>query len=682
MVISFIILNYRSEKYLEKCLSSIGKNISDLEYEIIVVNNDPEKLKLSLDVPALKILDICSNVGFSKACNLGAKIAKGKFLYFLNPDTELLDNDIANSLFLLDKHDIGILAPSLITADGKTQPWGSGTEITPLKTLLTNFFQTKKPYLSESASVSTVDWVSGAAFLIKKDLFEKIGGFDENFFMYFEDVDLCKRVKNTDKKILLLSSSRVLHHGGGSSENNHDQKKIYYASQDHYFKKHFGLIQSKIITIVRKPFVAIKNSRNLLFHLFLSLCAFLPLQFALNPTKDIDLAVIRVLIPLFFITCLFIISAKKGCSQIKNKTTYYISAFLAMTLFSFFFSQNLQWSIRKLAFLFSIFPIYFIALFLLTTEERKRKTVTALVFGGSLVSFFAILQFSFQFFLGIDRLYSFLGKFIMPFFIGNNFSKEVLNYPSWLVNSNGITYMRAFAPFPDPHMLSYFVGMLLPWSIALWSQSASHKKLFLITSFLLAICDIATFTRGGYLALMVSAIIILPLVSRKTAWKILSGICLFAFLFFAVPKNPVTSPIAGRITATFDINEGSNQGRIAIWKSALSIISRNPQGVGIGSYSLAIDKNATYRTPIYTHNIYLDIAAELGIIAAFIFLMTIATTLKNFLEASKENPFYIAGIVSIAIFAIHSLVESPLYSVHVLPLLLIILAISSKNKRY
>ena len=222
--------------------------------------------------------------------------------------------------------------------------------------------------------------------------------------------------------------------------------------------------------------------------------------------------------------------------------------------------------------------------------------------------------------------------------------------------------------------------MLLPWAVALWATSKSHKAFFLLASFVLAVCDVATFTRGGYLALIVAAIVILPLVSRKTAWKILSGVTLFIFLFFVVPKNPVTNPVAGRITSTFNINEGSNQGRLAIWKQALTVISKHPQGVGIGSYPLAINPEATYRTPIYSHNIYLDIAAETGIITALIFILIIGTSLTNFWRISRDNSFYVAGVASITIFTIHSLVENPLYSVHVLPLFLIIIAISSNTK--
>lgn len=94
-------------------------------------------------------------------------------------------------------------------------------------------------------------------------------------------------------------------------------------------------------------------------------------------------------------------------------------------------------------------------------------------------------------------------------------------------------------------------------------------------------------------------------------------------------------------------------------------------------YSLAVDPNADYREPIYAHNLYFDIAAELGIPAVVIFVSLLFMVFKNFWIAAKKQPFLIAGVYSITAFSIHSLVESPLYSVHILPLFFIIIALGA-----
>ncbi len=705
MDLSFIILNYHSEKYLPRCISSLEKNAAGFKYEIILVNNNPEELELAFTSPFIQILNTFSNIGFARGCNLGASIATGKILFFLNPDTQLLGSTLATKLSLFDNEAIGIIAPSLLTETGLPQPWRAGQAITPFSTILQNLCLKKNSLFTPKNPTTELAWVSGAALLIKKDLFEKIGGFDEKFFMYFEDVDLCRRISQLGKKIILLTEPKVLHYGGGSAENNQLQKQHYYRSQAYYFEKHFGKLQASLMRVFRNFFLAFKKLltsafETKLFALFIGLCTLLPFQFALNPTPTVDLALIRVLILGLFLSYIsfyfkkkqsfnhsplqfknYLFPALKKYFRLESKLTLLILIFLGLNIFSILFSENIFWSLRKLAFLFSIFPLYFVARFLLNSPRRKRQTTSALVLGGAAVSLFALIPFIAQFFFGIDVIYLFLAKNIIPFFIGHTFAKEVLAYPSWLVSSGGINYLRAFAPFPDPHMLSYYTGMLLPWSLALWATSKAHKSFFLVATGLLLLCNIATFTRGGYLALIATAILLLPLVSKKTASKILAGIFLFLFLFFMIPENPVTNPVAGRVLSTFDLQEGSNQGRLAIWKQALTVLASHPQGVGLGNYPLSIKPDATYRTPIYTHNLYLDLAVETGLSNAGVFIVLLLLALKNFWQSAKTNSFYLAGLASLLIFAIHCLVESPLYSVQVLPLFLIILALASSLEK-
>ena len=391
------------------------------------------------------------------------------------------------------------------------------------------------------------------------------------------------------------------------------------------------------------------------YKFFLIFCFLLPFQFALNPFPGVDLAVVRIIIPLFFTVGLFLISKSKSFSFLKNKESYCLLAFLFLAVASLGFSDNLSWSIRKLSFLLSIFPIYFVVAYFLKKQESWRKIFVMLVAGAALLAFFAIIQFFLQFIFGIDSVYAFLAENIAPFFLGNSFSQAVLTYPSWLVNSEGATYMRAVANFPDPHMLSYYFGLLIPWSLALWSTSQNYKKIFLIFSFLLIIADIMTFTRGSYVAIIASSLIIMPIVSKETVKKLIFGIIIFIFLLITMPHGPVT----GRFVSSFDLQEGSNQGRILNWEQATKIIVSHPLGVGIGMYSLAIKPEASYREPIYAHNLYLDIAAELGIPALLIFVYFLFLIFKGFWQLAKKNPFFVAGIASLSIFAVHSLVESP-----------------------
>jgi len=422
----------------------------------------------------------------------------------------------------------------------------------------------------------------------------------------------------------------------------------------------------------------LQSGDNSVYYLLLLFCILLPFQFALNPKVGVDLAIVRVFIPLLFLTWLFISIKNRAAILQKNTLTYLFAAFLFIATISLVFSSNLDWSLRKLAFLFSILPIYLIASCVLNTPARKRGAVTALVGGGATLASLAILQFTAQFIFGIDAVYGFLANNVSPFFLGNSFSKAVLAYPSWLVNANGITYMRATAIFPDPHMLSYYFGLLIPWSIVLWHDSKKYSYWFFFATLLLIVADICTFTRGGYIALIAGSLVVLPLVSRATMRKIILAIILLTLFFTIAPHTPVAS----RLSSSFDVTEGSNVGRLSNWQQAILIIKNHPLGVGIGMYSLAVDPNVDYRTPIYAHNLYLDIAAELGLTAMLIFLAILLFTFIYFWNAARTKPFFVAGVSSITIFAIHSLVETPLYSVHILSLICLIIALSVGIKKY
>lgn len=417
---------------------------------------------------------------------------------------------------------------------------------------------------------------------------------------------------------------------------------------------------------------------NIPYYLLLALCALLPFQFALNPAPGFDLAIVRVIIPLLFLSWAIISLKNKTYLLLLNKMTFLFALLFILATVSLFFSHNLFWSLRKLFFLFSIVPVYFIASSILTTRNKQRVILTALVGGASALAIVAIVQFASQFIFGIDPVYTFLAQNITPFFLGNSFSQAVLAYPSWLVDAGGTTYMRALAIFPDPHMLSYYFGILIPWSIALWITSKKYSRLFLISSIFLIVADVCTFTRGGYIALIAGALVTLPLVSRSTGIKIITASAMLALLFMVVPHNPV----AGRLISSFDINEGSNIGRISNWQQARTIIAAHPFGVGIGMYSLAVDPNADYREPVYAHNLYLDIAAELGVVAAIVFMAILFFAFISFWQAAKKDAFFIAGVSSITVFSIHSLVETPIYSVHILPLICIIIALSTLTAYY
>jgi len=255
--ISIIIPNYKSKRYLRKNLSSICEKIALVRKEIIIINNDKEENleDIQEEFPNIKILDHKKNVGFGAAVNLGVKKSSGKYLFFLNPDCEIISDNIEQiiSEFETNKK-VGIIGSQLVGMDNEIQEWIAGKEVTLWNLIRNNICFSSSQKICSSREKTKVHWVSGAAMFIKKGLFDEIGGFDERFFMYFEDVDLCKRVRKIGKIICFFPKFKVKHIGGGSCLNKKIQKRDYFDSQRYYFKKHNGKMGFCILKILQNTF--------------------------------------------------------------------------------------------------------------------------------------------------------------------------------------------------------------------------------------------------------------------------------------------------------------------------------------------------------------------------------------------------------------------------------------------
>lgn len=247
--LSIILINYRSANYLNNCLASIEGALPLLDHEIIIVNNDSLERELSFTASA-RVIHLEKNMGFAFAANVGAAQASGDTLLFLNPDTTFeFGNFVAVLEYLKNNKSVGIVGLQLTNASGGKESENYGKKITPLRLILNNILPKKNIH---AATAETVDWVSGGALLIKKYSFEKLSGFDENFFLYYEDVDLCLRAKKLGFSVIFWPEISFRHASGKSFESLHEQKRIYYESQKYYFKKHFGKFTAFFIDILRK----------------------------------------------------------------------------------------------------------------------------------------------------------------------------------------------------------------------------------------------------------------------------------------------------------------------------------------------------------------------------------------------------------------------------------------------
>lgn len=252
-MVSIIIVNYKVKKELLNCLKSIIDSEPKTKYEIIVIDNDNKKIikkDILKNFPKVVYLKNKNN-GFGQANNLGAKFSRGKYLFFLNPDTLIQKESLDNLLkFINTKKDIGIASPVLLGTDKLPYQQGSG-DLNPISAIFTNSFINKifpnnpiaKKYYHKDWNFKQnreVNVAPGTAFLISRNIFNKVGGFDEKFFLYFEEFDLCRRVKSLGYKIYITPSAKVTHFWGRSTAQRNDIKSIFLKSRYYYFRKHFG----------------------------------------------------------------------------------------------------------------------------------------------------------------------------------------------------------------------------------------------------------------------------------------------------------------------------------------------------------------------------------------------------------------------------------------------------------
>ena len=256
--ISLIIVNYRSAGALRACLESLEVDNSNVAIEYIVVNNDPSESEALSELGKrfpIRIITTSENIGFGAASNLGAEATRADILGFLNPDTRLIDGSLDDIISVFRaREEIGVVGATLVDAEGYPEHWSAGRTAT-LGSILGNHIGLSNGRMKRSDTPTPTGFVSGAAFFIRKSLFENLGGFDERFFLYFEDMDLCLRARNRGLEVIRLPKPVFVHDGGASQLSRDEQKRHYYASQDIYFEKHRPKWEGFLVKIFKNWFV-------------------------------------------------------------------------------------------------------------------------------------------------------------------------------------------------------------------------------------------------------------------------------------------------------------------------------------------------------------------------------------------------------------------------------------------
>ncbi len=262
--LSIIVTSYRKPELLELCLNSIFANLkNDLDYEVIVADSETREETRDLmreKFPEITFISNEKNVGFGVLANQGMRKARGSYYFIINHDIIIKDDAIQSLLsYLRNERNVGLVGPKLVNFDGSIQP--SAFRFYKLRTIVfrrtfLQKFAFAKRHLDwflmkdeiAKKKILEVDWVMGSAMMVSREAVEKVGGFDEHFFLYFEDVDWCWRFWQAGYKVIYNQNVTVAHYHGKASGNKsvleavllNKFARIHIKSALYFFWKHWG----------------------------------------------------------------------------------------------------------------------------------------------------------------------------------------------------------------------------------------------------------------------------------------------------------------------------------------------------------------------------------------------------------------------------------------------------------
>jgi len=275
--LSVVILNYNVRYFLELCLKSVQEALKDIDAEIIVVDNNSsdESCQMVNDAfPEVILIQNDKNLGFSKGNNQGVKLAKGEYILILNPDTVVAEDSLKKLLEFADsKKNVGIVGCKLIDGSGKFLPESKRNIPTPKVSIRKIFGNSSSYYANHINENNTykADILVGACMLLKKEMYQKVGGFDEDYFMYGEDIDLSFKILKLGYDNYFFGDTTILHFKGESTLKDKTYDKHFYNAMRIFYKKHF--------------------KKNMLFDVMVSLGLFFARVFKSNlqnETKQVD----------------------------------------------------------------------------------------------------------------------------------------------------------------------------------------------------------------------------------------------------------------------------------------------------------------------------------------------------------------------------------------------------------
>jgi len=281
-----IVVSFNGRDYLRRCLASVLEHTKGVSCEVIVVDNaswDGSAQMVEAEFPQTALIRLPVNVGFAAGCNRGMQRAAGEFILLLNPDTELAEDAFSPMVaYCRQNPAVGILGPKLLNGDGSLQlscrrfP-SHLTSLFNRQSVLTRLFPrnpfSRRYLMTDWAHdrISPADWLSGACAMLRREMVERVGGMDEGYFMYIEDVDLCYRAHQAGYEVVYFPQVAVTHHIGKSTESMPNRSIVqWHRSMWRYYRKHMrGNVLLDALTlagIVARCFyqIALQSTRSAL----------------------------------------------------------------------------------------------------------------------------------------------------------------------------------------------------------------------------------------------------------------------------------------------------------------------------------------------------------------------------------------------------------------------------------
>jgi GT2 family glycosyltransferase/lipopolysaccharide/colanic/teichoic acid biosynthesis glycosyltransferase len=367
--ISIIIVNYNVKAFLEQCLLAINRAIHDLNTEIFVVDNasvDGSQSMVRNRFPNVHLIENKDNLGFSVANNQALRVAQGEYVLILNPDTLIQEDTLLVLKRFLDSHsDVGAVGVKLINPDGSFQitsrrslptAWVSFTRIVGLSKLFPKsriFGKYNMTYLDPDIETD-VDVLPGSLMCVRKTVFDEVGYFDEDYFMYGEDVDLCYRITKMGWKIHYVPTTKAIHYKGESTKkselsfvSNFYRAMLIFANK--HFRRRYSIFMRAFLRIgiytrafisylwrVFKYFIApMLDAVLIVFSIFLAIKLWLP-QFPL-----VRFRIVYPVYVLVWLGCMYLFGAyhKKGRFHLKPVLWSCVTGLLINSTFVYFFKQ-------------------------------------------------------------------------------------------------------------------------------------------------------------------------------------------------------------------------------------------------------------------------------------------------------------------------------------------------------